>query len=589
VEQILPDTIAARWADLRPAIEGADLGRIEAAVHQLIQERDKIGAFVSPELATLLVREGTHSLNQGRTDVALLLGKTAQVFSPSHAPAYDLQARAILKTSKGRIPEALLLEFQGTWASLETFWVQFYLLGKIWLTVGVALLLTVFVYWSSLLFRVVGHYHHLLKELTPDLSPLVQSLLWVILFLLTLVFHPGWSVVIWSALGWVYLSQKERVMASTLILVLLATPFLLAPLPAFYQADRSPLLVSMVSSRDGDPMSALSSMTPLGSSGPQTGGEGVWKTVSARLYAQLQMEENAMAAYREALKSDPHSERALIGLGNLFYRREGLDQAIDYYRMTLEFHPQSPAAAYNLSQAYKEKLLFKEGKQSLQTALAMDQDRVQEWMDLAKRGPGYSVVDVPFTTKEIWGHAISYLKTGESELGDGLSQGLFGVSIQRLLYLAPIILSVLWALSFWKGGTPLPYPCPVCKDVVCGWCRGSRFFGKTCRECRAKEKAGVIDPFNEAGRGGWFESAMRWGIPGWTHLIQGKSGAGGGRLLLFTLSISGLLVPLLSHFPRAVSAGYPWDRVLWIVILIMLYIQLLNDHKIISIRFTKTT
>jgi acyl-phosphate glycerol 3-phosphate acyltransferase len=584
----LPPEVEKIWRSGASDVDMGNLSGVTEMVNRMNQWRGQAGPVVLPDIAVLLVRKGDVALGMERTDIALLLAKTAQEFYPSYAPAYHLQAKALLQVSYLKLPEAVLLFTRGVVASFHDFWTTYYFLGKLFLILLLATGLTCLSYGALLIVRFSPYYFHLFKEWTGNLSPSAQTGLWTVLVLLTLVFHPGWAVVVWTALAWVYLKRMERVLSALAIGVLMFFPLLASYGVSFYLAEESSPLTSMVALKegmlpqkdtladDGRPEPRIALDTGLSADERQG-------LMEAMIHERRLQRDEAIAGYQKVLLMNPASLPALIHLGNLYFQMEKWDEAADFYTKALAQHPGSAASAFNLAQTYKEKLLFEEGEKTLNEALKIDKDQVEEWIDLSKRGRGFAVVDEGITTKEIWKTAATLAR--RDDLKEGLSQALFGMSKTELPFAGGVLFAGFMLLSLVRGVTPMAYTCPQCERIVCGRCGGSRYFGKTCLECRSRKKAGIL----ETERPGNLWTSYLWGffLPGSIQVIRGAPWIGSLRTLLFFMALAGLFLQGLISFPVAQASGYPWDRVFWFALLIGVYYSVLSEFKILKIKFRK--
>ena len=93
--------------------------------------------------------------------------------------------------------------------------------------------------------------------------------------------------------------------------------------------------------------------------------------------------DEAEQAYQKALELDPTLSNALTNLGNLEYRRGGLDSAEIYYRKALECDPEQPEALYNLGFVHFERDEIDEAIYHFTEALASDPSFADAHFNLA--------------------------------------------------------------------------------------------------------------------------------------------------------------------------------------------------------------
>ncbi|MBI4715211.1 MAG: tetratricopeptide repeat protein, partial [Nitrospirae bacterium] len=549
----------------------------------------RLGPLSLPEFSTLLTLEGGKALEGGNLLLAHRLGRAAVDFTPAYLPGYTLQARALLRESLTQAPKAGLLIFQGMTAALQDFPAVLHLLGTLAFILIIAASLTLLTYGIVLILRTAPFYHHLFKEMTGDFSPGARAALWGILICLTLIFHAGWGVVLWTLLAWIYLPRRERFWAGVLVFLLFFIPYASPYLSFLYRAGEDPLLRTLAAAQGGTVYFA-----PVpgegGKGGPvEASTDDRLKTAEALRIGRLHRWEEARTAYQEILKEDPGSRIALVNLGNAAFYQERFDEAMEYYRTALRYHPDSAPAAFNLSQAYKEKLLFAEGEKSLEEALRVDRKQVEGWIEGAKMGRGFTVVYETIPQKEFWQTALRQARVRQ-EVGDHVSRAFFSLPLERLPIAGGGVVLVLILVSFRKGRTPMAYACPQCGKIVCARCTGSHFYGKVCRECLAREKAGVMAEPSSGKENRRVRALWAFLIPGSLLTFQGKILRGGIRSFLFFAALTGLsahrlwMVPAYYH-PTQGPGAIPGVNLIWLLLLAGVYFSVLLELKILRIKF----
>jgi len=79
-----------------------------------------------------------------------------------------------------------------------------------------------------------------------------------------------------------------------------------------------------------------------------------WLRRGLQLDAEPDAEEEAMAAYSEAIRLDPGLAAAHTNLGNLYFRRGQRSDALRCYETACALDPDQPEARYNLANIYEE-------------------------------------------------------------------------------------------------------------------------------------------------------------------------------------------------------------------------------------------
>jgi len=101
-----------------------------------------------------------------------------------------------------------------------------------------------------------------------------------------------------------------------------------------------------------------------------------------------------IAAYQQAVATDPISPRLRVDLGGLFYALGNYDEAQKIFRIAVELKPDYANGWYNLAAAYREDKKYQQAYQAMQQTLALvptdsaDWQRAKEELDeLAKKLP----------------------------------------------------------------------------------------------------------------------------------------------------------------------------------------------------------
>jgi len=108
-----------------------------------------------------------------------------------------------------------------------------------------------------------------------------------------------------------------------------------------------------------------------------------WYVLGCRLDDEPGASDRAEAAYRNAIKLDPNLSNSYTNLGNIYYRRNDISMARDFYMQALEVDPDQPEAHYNLGFLY-----FDMGQPSraiplFEKAIEMDPEFADAYFNLA--------------------------------------------------------------------------------------------------------------------------------------------------------------------------------------------------------------
>jgi len=123
-----------------------------------------------------------------------------------------------------------------------------------------------------------------------------------------------------------------------------------------------------------------------------------WENL-ARLYQNLtnfaqNSSQWAIAAYQQAINTDPINPRLRLNLGGIFYNRGEYDRAISQFENAVTLKPDFANAYYNLAAAYREKEKYPEAHQAMQRVIDLVpagspdfQKAEKEMEELAKKLP----------------------------------------------------------------------------------------------------------------------------------------------------------------------------------------------------------
>ena len=119
--------------------------------------------------------------------------------------------------------------------------------------------------------------------------------------------------------------------------------------------------------------------------------------------------DDALDFYRRSIDLNPRATGALVNLGTIFYRRRDWKNAEQYYRQALEVDPQYPLAHFNLGNLFDELGCFEEAVGHYEKALEFSPDYADAHFNLAlvcqKTGRGSGALR----------HWHAYLKCGTAD------------------------------------------------------------------------------------------------------------------------------------------------------------------------------
>jgi cytochrome c-type biogenesis protein CcmH/NrfG len=133
-------------------------------------------------------------------------------------------------------------------------------------------------------------------------------------------------------------------------------------------------------------------------------------------YASLKEYNHAIHAYRDALLIEPDNDNTWYELGNIYYDLKQYAHAIDAYRKALQIQAENPTAWYNLGITYDDLGLYDESSEAYQQAVRLQPENADAWFHLgvayARLGERRKVREIYQTLRKLSpARAESYFNT----------------------------------------------------------------------------------------------------------------------------------------------------------------------------------
>lgn len=570
----IPHDVEQQWNVRRSALSAGNKETADTLLNNIIETKYRLGVNRIDEISALIVREGYQAVEKGRYDEAYSLSQKAKEISPHYAPAYFLAGKTLFKMSK--IIPAVSEYMEGLKDSLQDFWTLFNIIGQVYSVVVIAVtltFLTFFIVWFS---RLMPIFYHTFKEITCKyITPPLLFIFSVAIIILPLLFGMGWFIIFWIVGAWIYLIRKERIIAVLIMAFFLLLPQGLKYSSIFITVSENIALQGLLAVDKGyGDMELIKKLQDQYHKEP--GDKYLSLSIAYLLYKQGDIKES-LNYYQKLLNTDKKDIRVWTfnSLGNLYFMAGDYDNAILYYKKAMSDFPMSEIPVYNLSQAYREKLMFEEAESTYAAAKRINPEKVGRYSTLSIKGKGYKVIEFPISRYDLWTVSLRPSE-GSNALAMGILRGAIRIPSNRLPFLGVSILIILTVLSYLKPRTPMAYSCPKCKRTVCGWCKGSRIFGTTCKECKGK------DHQSEESRE--LDRRISFILPGLWHIYKGRVLSGGFISLLFFLGLSGLILGEMND---------TWDMayylsgkgyISWLLLVILSYLLITFHFKYVKIR-----
>ena len=571
----VPPEIQRVWEERMGAISSGDTKAGESMLNTIIEMKYSIGLNRMDEISALLVREGYQSFEKGATEEAYNLSRKAIEISPSYAPSYFLSARALFKMSNTM---ASVTEYiRGLRVSLIDFWTLFNLIGRLYTVVVIAIIFTFFTFLITWLLRVLPLFFHAFREMTSGfIDRPLRPIFFATVTILPLIFGIGWFVLFWVAAAWIYLARKERVIGLLIVTFFLLLPHILKYDTLYMNGHDNVTLQGLLAVDRGYGSTYLIDRLK-----DQQKSEPDNSYLLLSIAFLLNKHGNAVESlngYNKLTNIGQKNIRisALNNIGNIHFREGRYDDAIASYKKAIDADPDSVIFVYNLSQAYREKLMFAEAESTYEAAKKMSPEEVGMYTSFGSKGKGYKVIDFPVDRSDLWSAALRPTEISKM-LAASILSGVIKIPAGRFPFLGVSALIILTLLSYVKPRTPLAYRCSRCGQIVCGWCIGSKIFGGTCKDCRGKDAK--IEEVKDLDR------RISFILPGLWHIYNGWVVSGGLTSLVFFIGISGLIFGkaddtwYMAYTPSGLSL------LPWVFLLLLSYLIVSLHFKYIKIRF----
>jgi tetratricopeptide (TPR) repeat protein len=180
----------------------------------------------------------------------------------------------------------------------------------------------------------------------------------------------------------------------------------------------------------------------------------------AQAYLKLGDVENAIKAYRTAIRLDPSRDDSHLQLGNLYYAEERYDEAVTEYRQAVKINPtagnlyalgqaflgtgsyndaqeqfkrvlsvsyQEPAGYYGLGLTYSRQGLYEDALRQFNTAIQLDPELYDAYAEI-----GYTYADMGFMDEAQ--KQVDFLEKADPALADTLSRYMYKVDPPKILF-----------------------------------------------------------------------------------------------------------------------------------------------------------
>ncbi|MCC6543438.1 MAG: glycerol-3-phosphate 1-O-acyltransferase PlsY [Nitrospirae bacterium] len=565
-DRLMPVELERLWNERQSAVASGDLKAADNIINEIVKTKYKLGINRIDVISALLVREGYLALEDGMPEKADRLSKIAMEISPDYAPSHYLAAKSLRSMSGAGKGEIVNEYLAGVRSSISDFWTLFNYVGRLYTVILLALSISIMVFTVSLCCRFIPLFLHTFKEITSGfLNSPFNVIFFIIIAFVSLLFGIAWFVLMWIVISWIYMSRNDKIFATCCIILLLLLPGVLQYSTLYLTAHNNVTLQGLIAAERGYGEPGLIEILK---DQERKEPDNNYITFSiAYLSNKDDRTEDSLTYFEKLTGSSLRNIRinALNSIGNINFYRGNFDKAIAYYMDTIKISPESALPFYNLSQAYREKLLFSEAGKSYETAKKISIHDVERFTSLSAKGDGYRVIEYPISMRDLW-HVALTTSDETAILVNDILQALIRIPAERFPFLGISLGIILSVLSYIKPKTPMAYYCPDCNRSVCGRCTGSRIFGGICKTCKRGEQ--------QSGTPALRRMQIYFLIPGLWHMLSGHIIKGIFLSMIFGAGISGLIV--WRAYNTWETAYYQPVRsfILWISLITLSYLLL---------------
>jgi tetratricopeptide (TPR) repeat protein len=491
---ITVSTFEGLWASYMKADRAGDTEnarRIFREIRRLRIERN-IGNLET--LGLSLVSLGLDRLGKGERDRAEELFHNAVGLSPNLPDGHLALALTDIKSGPLGIVPAVSETLSGTLARFGTVRGRYYLLGLL-IPVGLLVLFaTTLVFSLALLLRNGTLLLHDLEEsMGPGRHRAVALAFYLALLLLPVASFQGygWLPLWWLALLFVYFGRAEKLLTLGILVGSLAVGPLTSLLESRLLAARNPLFWDAVEAVEEGPDSRA--IAELEAASKRYQGDRDLVYMLAAQYRKAGRYDDAMALYRELLRSDPNDGIAKNNLANLEFSRGEYQAAIARYKQGTETGAPPEITAtffYNLSLAHLQKFEYQPAQEAKSNADRLAPGLMAGYDRLWRYDKGdYAVVDLGLTPDQVW---AKFAGTPEGVAEKNLAgRSVSGIDARTVLegalnrfgvFLLVFALVVLLVIA-WRGKKMFTMHCLRCGTAFCRRCHLGTAVTGLCTQC----------------------------------------------------------------------------------------------------------
>jgi len=532
--------------------------------------------------SSYLLFQAEKALKKAELTESIRLGKAAATFSPLSSLPFFFLADVYWKMGRGDSFTATSYYFKGFALALGDVLFLLPFLSQLFFLSLIALLLATatFILYSLMSYAPLWA-HQISEKSSGILNPISALFCFAIIFFLPVIFGFPilWLILFSFLLFWPFYSRGEKGIVFTLLLALGTTTWALPLLITLFTARNSLLIDEMARNHYSEYFLAPLPAESVGSE---------WEDwfIRASYEAQQGNREKATYFYQNALGENPQSASILNNLGNLSFYAKNYQEAIKYYQEAIKTDPSIVSSRFNLSQTYREMLMFDEGEAFFLTAKGINEKTAKAYAMKAVRHPDFPVVEEHFVLEDIWRR---FLEKNEQSLltSKNIWKNWAGqIPLSQAPLLAFLWATLLFISSFLHKHLFFAIPCAFCKKAICKSCATRLFSYEVCEGCRKRyrsiQKKSDFWIIEDAVKKVPKRLYLLFFLPGAGHLVIRNVKTAALFLLAFYMAITSFffgedLIPPTEWYLHRAGSYFP--QMILLILCIMAFIDLIIKRK----------
>lgn len=525
----------------------------------------------SDRAVSYLLFKAEKALRQDQGAEAIRLGEMAKKISPGSPLPFFFLVKAYWHVNPINISDTISHYFSGLSLVLKDFFLLISISSPFLLLFLMAILLSFLTFMIYSLVSYASIWIHQFSEFSNGyLHPISSGFLFSTLFFIPLILGVPifWLILFSFLLFWRFYNPNEKGMIITFLIGLGCAAWILPAVLTLFTARGSVHFDEMSRNFNADYLWTAPQIKTKPSNWEES-------FLLASFEGRQGRYEKAQRLYQNALDQNPNSPMILNNLGNISFYLKDYDQAIDYYKEAIKLSPKLMSAHFNLSQAYREKLLFDEGDRIYSAANAMNPKIIERYSMKSARFPKFPIIEAHFATHDLQKRFLMEIEKMVYFSEQIWTHMLGPIPMKMAPLIAGICIILLTLSSSLTDMFLSARPCAFCKQAICRKCAMRLFSYQACEKCqmlyKAIQKKSDFSIIEDAVKKVPMKLYPFFLLPGGGHLAAGRT-----KLAFFFLTLFYLLIGSIwmqeSLIPATEWYLHRSGSLLQLVLLLILYV-----------------